>query len=65
MVSEWTLTEQVALGVFAVMWLYQLYFWMRYILAAVRRTKKSDVRDQISDVRDQKPGVSVIVCAKN
>ncbi|MBP5659366.1 MAG: glycosyltransferase [Paludibacteraceae bacterium] len=65
MVSEWTLTEQVALGVFVVMWLYQLYFWMRYILAAVRRTKKSDVRNQISDVRDQKPGVSVIVCAKN
>ena len=64
MVSEWTLTEQVVLGVFAVMWLYQLYFWMRYILAAVRRTNNSEVRDLKSEVRSQ-PGVSVIVCAKN
>lgn len=65
MVSEWTLTEQVVLGVFAVMWLYQLYFWMRYILAAVRRTKRSVVSDQQSAVSSHNQGVSVIVCAKN
>ena len=35
----WSLTEQVALGAFAAMWLYQVYFYMRYILAAVRLTK--------------------------
>jgi len=63
--SEWTLTEQVLLGVFAVMWLYQLYFWMRYILAAVRRTRQSVVSNQQSAVSNQQPGVSVIVCAKN
>ena len=62
--SEWTLIEQVTLGVFAVMWLYQLYFWMRYILAAVRRTK-TRVESQKSKVESQQPGVSVIVCAKN
>lgn len=62
--SEWSLIEQVTLGVFAVMWLYQLYFWMRYILAAVRRTKPRG-ESQEPRAKSQEPGVSVIVCAKN
>lgn len=62
--SEWTLTEQVLLGVFTAMWLYQLYFWMRYILAAVRRTKPR-AESQEPAAKSRQPGVSVIVCAKN
>ena len=57
----WSLTEQVVLGAFAAMWLYQMYFYFRYILAAVRRTKAK--REQ--GAKGEQPGVSVIVCAKN
>ena len=39
MLTDWTLTEQITLGIFALAWLYQLYFYLRYILAAVRRTR--------------------------
>lgn len=62
--SEWTLTEQVLLGVLAAMWLYQLYFYLRYILAAVRRTKPR-VESQEPRAESEQPGVSIIVCAKN
>ena len=62
--SEWSLIKQVLLGVFAAMWLYQMYFYFRYILAAVRRTK-ANVNCQLSTVNCQPPGVSVIVCARN
>ena len=62
--SEWSLTEQVLLGILAAAWLYQLYYYLRYILAAVRRTK-SKVESQKSKVESGQPGVSVIVCAKN
>lgn len=64
--SEWSLTEQVLLGVFAAMWLYQVYFYLRYILTAVRRTKPKETRNcQLSTVSSQLPGVSVIICARN
>lgn len=56
------MAEQIVLYIFAAVWLYQLYFYLRYILAAVRRTKPKKSQD--SDDRPQ-PGVSVIVCAKN
>ena len=62
--SEWTLTEQVLLGVLAAMWLYQLYFYLRYILAAVRRTKPR-AESQEPRAESEQPGVSIIVCAKN
>ena len=62
--SDWSLIEQVTLGVMAVAWLYQLYFYLRYILAAVRRTGKRNGTDR-TDEEGQLPGVSVIVCAKN
>ena len=64
MVSEWSLIEQIVLGVFAVAWLYQLYFYLRYILAAVRRTK-SNAESQEPKAESRQPGVSIIVCAKN
>ena len=57
----WSLTEQVVLGAFAAMWLYQVYFYFRYILAAVRRTKTKKEQG----AKGEQPGVSVIVCAKN
>ena len=67
--DKWPLIEQVLLGVFAAMWLYQVYFYLRYILAAVRRTK-ANVNCQMSNDKCQMtdyplPGVSVIVCARN
>ena len=51
----------VLLGTLGVAWLYQVYFYLRYILAAVRRTRP--VSGNPSPVT--LPGVSVIVCAKN
>ena len=60
--SEWSLTEEVLLGVLAVAWLYQVYYYLRYILAAVRRTK---AKSQEQGAQTELPGVSVIVCAKN
>ncbi len=63
MLTQWSLTEQVVLGIFAATFLYQVYFYLRYILAAVLRTKPSKVEAADSPV--QQPGVSVIVCARN
>ena len=57
----WSLTEQMVLGAFAAMWVYQMYFYFRYILAAVRRTKAKKEQG----AKGEQPGVSVIVCAKN
>lgn len=58
---EWSLTEQVLLGILAVVWLYQLYFYLRYMLAAARAARPA--KEQPS--ADVRPGVSVIVCARN
>ena len=63
MLTQWSLTEQVVLGIFAATFLYQVYFYLRYILAAVLRTKPRKVDAADSPV--QQPGVSVIVCARN
>lgn len=63
MLTQWSLTEQVVLGIFAATFLYQVYFYLRYILAAVLRTKPRNVDAADSPV--QQPGVSVIVCARN
>ena len=57
------MTQQVVLGIFAATFLYQVYFYLRYILAAVLRTKPRKVDAADSPV--QQPGVSVIVCARN
>ncbi|MBQ7531783.1 MAG: glycosyltransferase [Paludibacteraceae bacterium] len=54
------MAEQIVLYIFAAAWLYQLYFYLRYILAAVRRTRRGNGTNQMDA-----PGVSVIVCAKN
>lgn len=62
--GEWTLTEQVLLGVLCAAWLYQLYFYLRFILAAVLRTKPR-VESRESRADSLQPGVSVIVCARN
>ena len=59
---EWSLTEQVLLGIFAAMWLYQMYFYLRYMLAAARATRSRAADNATEAVL---PGVSVIVCAKN
>lgn len=56
------MTEQVLLGVLAAAWLYQAYYYLRYILAAVRRTR---VKSTEQEAKTEQPGVSVIVCAKN
>lgn len=64
MLSQWSLTQQILLAVFALMWLYQLYFYLRYILAAVRRTRRTK-QVTVQDTLDAPAGVSVIVCAKN
>jgi len=56
------LATYILLGVFAAAWMYQLYFYLRYILAAVRRTKPNTTGHvQQTDA----PGVSIIVCARN
>lgn len=61
---------QIALYIFVAAWVFQLYFYLRYMLTAVMRTKSRDARpDQQGTVPDtpapDAPGVTVIVCAKN
>ncbi len=67
--NEWSLTEQVLLCVVAAMWLYQMYFYLRYILAAVRCTRPTPPATNAGTEEQTAPaeqlGVSVIVCAKN
>lgn len=67
--NEWSLTEKVLLCVVAAMWLYQMYFYLRYILAAVRRTRPTppatNAGTEEQTAPAEQPGVSVIVCAKN
>ena len=76
MLTDWTLIEQITLGIFALAWLYQVYFYLRYILAAVRRTKPKANGQQLSGspqltgsgvmvANSQQPGVSIIVCARD
>lgn len=69
MISEWSLTEQVLLGVFAAMWMYQLYFYLRYMLAAARATRTRRASNEESagadTEREAVKGVSIIVCARN
>ena len=61
--AEISLLDEILCGVFLLAWIYQLYFWLRYLQGVNRyrrRRRKGKIRRQ-----EEKPGVSVIVCARN
>lgn len=61
-----TLLDYCLLGAAAVLLLYQVYFYSRYIAAvprALRRSRRRQSGEQTSDTPRQ--GVSVIICARN
>lgn len=56
-----SLTGLVCFGTLLLLFAYQLYYYLRYINGAMRYNK----RPKNTDIAVQKPGVSVIICAKN
>lgn len=56
--------ELCVLGVFTLAFLYEVYFYGRYMWAR-RCTKGAKGDATLNDANDEKPGVSVIVCARN
>ena len=60
---NWSIEQYVLLGIVVAAFLHQLYFYVRYMCAPLRfsrRCRKGKVK-----TNDQQPGVSVVVCAKN
>lgn len=62
-----TIVDYVLLSTLGLLFLVQLYFYVRYIAAPARRIRKdkkiSDLQSSISDA--EKPGVSILLCAHN
>lgn len=61
--TDISITEQILLGVFALAWIYQLYFWLRY-MQGVNRWRRRKKKGKLQ-MTDEQPPVSVIVCARN
>ena len=60
---EFTIFELILLGIFLIAFIYQIYFYLRYIngvLSYKRKLKKTNTILQSSQ-----PGVSVIICARD
>lgn len=60
---EFSIFELVLLGIFLVAFLYQIYFYLRYIngvLSYKRKIKKSN-----TILQSGQPGVSVVICARD
>lgn len=53
----------ILLSVLAVAWLYQLYFYSRYLTVAIRR-KRADAKGRLTFV-ESFPPVSVVICARD
>ncbi len=60
-----TLVEQILLGLLAFVFLYQVYFYLRYLAAPIHLSRKQEKVFADSAVEAFCPPVSVIVCAKN
>lgn len=65
MMNEWlniSLLDQVLMGILGVLFVYQMFFYGRYMAAVMRKNK----RDKKNPVKPKAmPGVSVVVCARN
>lgn len=74
-----SLLDEILLGVFLLLWFYELYFWLRYMRGIIRwriRAKKAESKkisepvgedagtEELCTV-DFTPAVSVVVCARN
>lgn len=69
---ELNIWEWVVLGIVLAAWLYELYFYVRYMAGVLRQARRERKRAQALAQLPQEeqptyqwPGVSVIVCAKN
>lgn len=60
---EFNYFELIALGLMFLMFLYQIYFYSRYIFA-VLRLRKHTIKNKVTFVETQAP-VSVIICSKD
>ncbi len=65
--AEWLsgigLAGEILIGVFLLAWLYQLYFWLRY-MQGVNRWRRRKSKGRVT-LNEEQPPVSVIVCARN
>lgn len=60
---EFSLLELILLGVFLVVFIYQLWYYLYYINAVQaynRKLKKSNI-----ELKSSQPGVSVVICARD
>ncbi len=58
-----TLFDWILLGILTTAWIYQLYFYLRYIAGVLRRANRD--KKGRTPQRNDRPPVSVIVCARN
>ncbi len=60
-----TLVEQILLGLLSFVFLYQIYFYLRYLASPIRLSRKQEKVFTAETPQPFCPPVSVIVCAKN
>ncbi len=59
------LVEQILLGLLSFVFLYQIYFYLRYLAPPIRLSRKQEKAFTAETTQSFCPPVSVIVCAKN
>lgn len=70
LINNIPIAELILTSVFVCMFLYQLYFWLRYMQGVNRwnrrkRKQQMTTENEQTDTAVQQPAVSVIVCARN
>jgi len=60
---DFSITELILLAVFLISFIYQLYFYLRYINGPVSYFRKQKKSKNISE--SSQPGVSVVICARD
>ena len=58
------IVESILLGALGVLFLLQLYFYVRYLCAPARRMRKKK-QSPVTDEQSSTPGVTVVLCAHN
>ncbi len=61
--SQFTLVEQILMGLLLAVFMYQLYFYFRHLCAPLRLYRKQ--AKSFAKTLDVQKGVSVVICAKN
>ena len=63
--AEITLLDWVLIGALGVLFIAQMYFYIRYMAAVARKLRRDSHRPTTNDHRPTTEGVSVILCAHN